>query len=977
MQLENVADIYPLSPIQQGMLFHTLSAPRSGVYIEHYCCKIRGDLRISEFQAAWRQVIDRQPVLRTAFLWEGLDDPLQIVRQQVKAAWDIEDWRSHSPVQQEEKLVAILARSRAIGFDLRQAPIARFQLMRLQDDAYQFVWSFHHLLADGWSIPIIWQEVLTCYAANCRQEQPILPPLRPYRDYIAWLQTEQIASSEPFWRSQLQGFTEPTPLPAARPGSPLSTQSYRQQIRLLPPDLNTALKNLARQHRLTLNTLIQGAWALLLHHYSGQDEVTYGSVVSGRPTELKGVETMVGLFINTLPMRVAIELEQPLLSWLQTRQQQLLDLRQHQATPLTDVRHWSDLPAGSPLFESIVVFENYPAAATPDLSVEIHDIRYLEQSNYPLALLVVPRRVPQDSLELILLYDPARFEDTAMANGQSEIIARLHDHLELLLTAFVQQPQATLADIPRLTLAEQQQLAVWQSNSLHDGRKPCSNHCIHHLIEAQVAKTPTAPAVVFADKILTYSELNQQADRLANALRSRGVTPGDRVALCLPPCLDRIVSILAVLKTGSAYVPLDPTYPTARLEYCLQDTSPKLLITQRPVPLPHTNTPALYLDENPYLPHSPISPKFPASPNDLAYIIYTSGSTGQPKGVMVSHRNLAHSTTARSQIYPNPVDRFLLLSSIAFDSSVAGIFWTLCQGGTLVLPPERIEQDLQQLAELIAQQQITHTLCVPTLYGLLIDAADPQQLATLRTVIVAGEACSRTLAQQHSAKLPNTALYNEYGPTEATVWATAYRIPANLPPGPITIGHPIPNTQIHLLDQTLQPVPIGAIGELYISGDGVAQGYWNQPEKTAAAFVRWGGGRREERQKAEGGRQKQGARSQESESNSPPPSPHPTLTLYKTGDLGRYRSDGNLEWLGRCDRQVKIRGYRIELGEIEEVLRSQETVQEAVVVAQTMDQMIPQSAEVSAHRVESLVTALAALDTKQSEALLAAVEGGG
>ena len=978
MTLENVADIYPLSPMQQGMLFHALSAPQSGVYIEQYSCRLQGDLQIPAWQAAWQQVIDRQPVLRTAFLWEELDEPLQVVRQQVDATWALEDWRSHSPSQQRQQLDEFLGRDRRLGFDLLQAPLSRFRLIQLQDSTYHFIWSFHHLLADGWSIPIIWREVLTCYQAACQGETPVLPPIRPYRDYIAWLQiqtatttttTDTAGIAEKFWRSQLQGFAAPTPLPAARTGLGPAT-AYRQQINALPISLTTALKTLGRHHRLTLNTLIQGAWALLLHHYSSQDDVTYGAVVSGRPTELPGIETMVGLFINTVPMRVSIDPHQALIPWLQTQQQQLLLLRQYETTPLTDIQRWSDVPPGSPLFDSIVVFENYPTTAAPDLPVAVHDIRYLEQSNYPLALLVVP----QDHLELWLLYDPARFEDAA--------ITQLHHHLELLLTAFVEQSQATLGQLPRLTPAAQQQLAARETIDYPRDRT------IHQLIADQVKRSPTAPAVIFQDQSLTYAELDQRAYQLAHHLQGCGVITGDRVALCLDPGLERIISILAVLKAGAAYVPLDPTYPASRIEFCLQDTAPQLLLTQRSLPLPEVAIPCLYLDEDGATPETGNFPsltwqasssdssfpdfssrRFPSeasppqdgrgtspesgvahgTPDDLAYIIYTSGSTGQPKGVMVSHRNLVHSTTARSHVYPDPVERFLLLSSIAFDSSVAGIFWTLCQGGTLVLPPRRIEQDLRQLADLIARQQITHTLCIPTLYALLLEAADPQQLRTLHTVIVAGEACPRTLAQRHHTQLPGTCLYNEYGPTEATVWATAYPIPSILPPGPISIGNPIPNTQVHLLNNHLQPVPIGAIGELYISGDGVTQGYLNQPEKTAAAFLTLD------------------TRHQTAIGDHPSSSPSPPLTVYKTGDLARYQADGTLEWLGRCDRQVKIRGYRVELGEVEEALRQEEAVQEAVVMARPLSPPLAP--------VESLAAALTALDPQQAEALLAAVEG--
>ena len=409
-----------------------------------------------------------------------------------------------------------------------------------------------------------------------------------------------------------------------------------------------------------------------------------------------------------------------------------------------------------------------------------------------------------------------------------------------------------------------------------------------------------------------------------------------------------MVAILAVLKAGAAYVPLDPAYPAARLTHCLQDTQPQLLLTQRSVALPEGNWPCLYREDwRSAGSDSTENLNLPVSLDDLAYVIYTSGSTGQPKGVLVNHRNLAHSTTARFQVYPDPVERFLLLSSVGFDSSVAGLFWTLCQGGCLVLAPRRIEQDLHQLATLIAQRRVTHTLCVPTLYQLLVAEANPQQLASLKTVIVAGEACPRSLVAQHYQQLPNTALYNEYGPTEGTVWCTAHRIPAVLPPGPVSIGTVIPNASILLLDHHLRPVPVGAVGELCIGGSGVTQGYLNQPKKTAQAFVLVLG-------VTAGDKTLPGM-------------------VYRTGDLARYRADGTLEWLGRRDRQVKIRGYRIELGEIEDGLRSLPAVQDAVVIAAT----VPAPSDSADNTlIKDLTDALAVLPLQEAEALLTAVEGG-
>ena len=941
----NVADVYPLTPAQSGMLFHTLANPQTGVYLNQFICRLSGDVQPERLQQAWQQTVARHPVLRTAVVWEGLDEPLQVVQNQVALPWQQLDWRSLTATEQKTQLAKYLQNDRE-GFDLTRAPAFRLALMRLSEESYRFVCSSHHLLYDGWSLQLIWQDMLSQYAALSKGASDLVglagsasekPPLRSFRDYVMWQQHQDLSAAEVFWKQQLQNLSEPTPLPTASLSSS-ANQSYQQQSKQINAALLERLTALARQYRLTMNTLIQGAWALLLDHYSDRGrraltdhtQVTYGSVFSGRPASFRGIEKMVGLFINTLPVSVSIDPQQSLLSWLQDRQQQLLEIREYEATPLSAIQRWSNLPHGSSLFESIVAFENLTAAAMPETGFDTHDIQYVERSNYPLALLVFPNGDPKGGLfsgsegclDLRLLYDTSRFEAAA--------ISRLLDHLEQLLVGFASKPQCRLGDLPRLTLADQ---SFQVSNKL---QVSYPHHlCIHQLIEAQVLLSPQAAAIVFAGHSLTYAQLNQQANQLAHCLRSHGVAPGKRVALCLHRSLMMAVGILAILKAGAAYVPLDPTYPQSRLDYCLQAAEPHLVITQQSV-LSNQSVPLLHLDKEVFSSYPTTNLENLAQPQDLAYVIYTSGSTGRPKGVMVTHQNLVHSTTARFQVYDQPVERFLLLSSIAFDSSIAGLFWTLCQGGMLVLSPMHIEQDLQRLAELINRHQITHTLCIPTLYHLLLESVNLSHLATLKTVIVAGEACSRTLAQQHYRYLPAADLYNEYGPTEGSVWCSAYRVPAELPPGPISIGKPIPNIQIHLLNKALQPVPVGAVGEIYISGDGVTPGYLNQSEKTAAAYV--------EASCFAGSRG------------------------YKTGDLGRYRSDGSLEWLGRCDRQLKIRGYRIELGEIEDVLRSHKLVKEATVAAQS-----PPCKD-SANSIDDLVAALESLPFEQAEALLTSVE---
>ena len=492
--MDNVADIYPLSPVQLGMLFHTL-AGETGVYINQYTCQLKGAVDSDRLRQAWQQTVAHHPVLRTAFLWEGLDEPLQVVRSQVSLPWSLLDWQHLTDPAAE--LATFLQRDRQRPFDLAQAPLLRLTLIRLSDTCTQLVWTSHHLLFDGWSLPLIWQDLLACYQG----QQPT--SRRPYRDFIAWQQQQHTAASKPFWRSQLQAATAPTPLPAARTGGRPSS-SYQQCTRRLTPALTAAINAFVRGQRLTLNTLVQAAWALLLHHYSGHHQVTYGAVVSGRPASLAGVETMVGLFINTLPVSVAIDADAHLTDWLQQRQQQLLDLRQHEATPLSDIQRWRGLgntaPGGSELgsgtlFNSIVVFENYPSTDADNLPFTVEQARYLEQSNYPLALLVLPG----DALELMLLHDTGQFESGA--------VEHLLDYLELLLTTAVEQPQIRLSALPRLT---PQQLPSPQPSS--------SLACVHTLIEAQAAATPHAAAVQFDDHILTYSELNQRANQLARQI---------------------------------------------------------------------------------------------------------------------------------------------------------------------------------------------------------------------------------------------------------------------------------------------------------------------------------------------------------------------------------------------------------------------------------------------------------------------------
>lgn len=905
--MENVSDIYKLSPIQSGMLFHVLKEPESGAYFAQYNCILEGDLDASIFQKSWQLVVERHAVLRTMFLWDNVKEPLQIVRKVVDIPWQHLDWKNLSAVEQQSALDSYLETDQQKGFDLSQAPLLRFTLIQMSPNNTQFVWSIHHLLIDGWSSSLLVSEVFSIYEQLLQKKAVQLDPAKPYSEYIAWLQQQNLDEAEGYWRNKLAGFTAPSSLPVGHLSeNDLSLRSgYSDQHLSLDKETTKKLQNLARSSRLTMNTLIQGTWSILLSRYTHQQDVVFGVTMAGRPTDLAGSDKRVGLFLNTLPARVKLSPDQPLLDLFKDIQEQQLELGKYESTPLVKVQNWSDIPKGQPLFESIVVFENYPAVSNSSRNLSIKNPSYIEHSNYPLSLLIIP---DQHNLRFIIVYDRSVYADT--------VVERLLGHLHTLLDNIAAGLNQSIDQLDILTQQEQQQLVEW-NNTQTDYPK---ERCIHHLIEAH-NESQTVAVVTTNNQSLSYRELHNQANQLAHHLHSLGVKPNTLIGLCVERSIEMIVGILGILKAGGAYVPLDPDYPNQRLASMLLDfaDAETVLVTTTGLisNLPEHPARVVCIDDLRELPTT--TPKnhilakglTEGSADDLAYMIYTSGSTGEPKGVLVSHRNLVHSTLARVQYYPEALNAFLLLSSFAFDSSVAGIFWCLSQGKTLVLPEPDQEKDIEALSNLIEKFQVSHTLCVPSLYRMILDYADPIKLGSLANVIVAGEACTTDLVAQHFQVLPETVLYNEYGPTEATVWSSVSRLQ---PTQAITIGRPIANTRVYILDEQQKALPVGVPGELYIAGEGVTQGYYNQLELTEAFFV-------------------------------PDPfcseyfSSEPCAKCYRSGDLARYKADGSIEFLGRVDQQIKIHGYRIELGEIETVLKQIPGVLGAVAIARD-DQLL-------------------------------------
>ena len=919
MTLENVDDIYPLSPMQEGMLFHAISQPASGVFINQIVSSLSGDLDVGKMRAAWNRVAEAYSGLRTAFLWDELDEPLQVVRSEVDTQWSTEDWRALTENQQLQKLSAFLEDDRGIDFDLASAPLSRMTLIRLGETTWKWVWSCHHIQADGWSTQIVLQHFWSAYhGLEPKSQGPA------FRDYIEWLGNQDQGSALDFWRKRLAGFCEPNRLNtvAVDDENDDSDSGHAQQHLQLPKAASNTLRELARQQRVTLNTVFQAAWALLVSRYSGSGDVVFGTTVSARPTDLPDVDTSVGLFINTLPLRVSVEADTPVAEWMSRIQSSQLQSRQFEYASLAAIQKNCDTPAGTALFETIVVFENYPDVGTShdQSTVAVDDVAFHEQSNYPVALLVVPG----DEIELILVHDRARLGKTAAV--------RLLRHLENILLQFAEVPATPLGQIRLITSRESDQILHEWNHSI--AAPP--ERCLHELIEEKTRDNPSKLAVISSEGNLSYRELNTRAELLAYRLQHAGVSPQDRVGILINRSPEMLVAILGVLKAGAAYVPLDPLWPAEHLQYVISDSSIEVVVTRDDMldrlSLPQIKTLSLSeagtFDRNgEQLPQ--------VAPSDPAYVIYTSGSTGQPKGVEISHANIVASTLSRSEFYPEAPERFLLVSSFAFDSSMVGIFWPLSTGETLVLAEPDAERDTYRLLKLIQQHKVTHTLCLPSLYELILADAMPSQLTSLRCVIVAGEPCSPAVAVKHASTNQTATLYNEYGPTEATVWCLGHRVEPVHDRQVVPIGQPTACSRAYVLDQCGQLAPVGVVGELFVGGSGVARGYIGRPELTAERFL---------------------------------PDPFTDgQSMYRTGDLVCLRPDGSLLFIGRADRQIKIRGHRVEPGEIEQLLQSRPDIAEAVVVARARN-VDPES------DTDSVRQRLEQLSSEAAERLLTQVE---
>ncbi|WP_442944038.1 non-ribosomal peptide synthase/polyketide synthase [Nocardia sp. NBC_00508] len=880
----DLSDAWPVTPLQSGMLFHALLAESSvDVYTTQFVLDLNGAVDARRMHAAAQDVLDRHDNLRVAFAADGEGNPVQIVQDSLEVPWRLIDLRQLEPAEAEAELERIKAADLADHFDMRTAPLLRFALIRSAAGAYHLLVTSHHILIDGWSMPLLMKDLLTLYAlgGNARK----LPKVPSYRDYLSWLVAQDAEAARAAWRTALAGITEPTPLAPVDPGREISAGLGEVGFELSQAD-TTALTRLASGLGVTVNTVVQAAWGLLIGRSVDRDDVVFGATVSGRPPQLDGVEAMVGLFLNAIPVRVRLGATLTLgglLRQLQAEQAALLD---HHYLGLSDIQ---DAIGVEGLFDSLVVFESFPVdregldQASAIDGMNVTGVGAVNGTHYPLTVVVVL----DSQLHVAVKYLRDLFDESAAQ--------ALAQRLSALIGHFVTTPQARVGEIDVLLDAERAELAARNAT---DAPELLDDATLLSLFDAQVARTPYAPAVRYGDITLGYAELDSRARSLAIELMRWGVGPETLVAVAMRRGIDLVVAIYAVLRAGAGYLPIDPDHPAERSEYVLDSAAPICVLTtagdgfDTATGIPVVAVDTLYLPE-----YQGPWPQDYVHPDTLAYVIYTSGSTGRPKGVMITHRQMVNQFRWAQLAYPHDGDDVVLHKTpITFDISTWELFWPLQTGAAIVIAAPDGHRDPAHLTRIITENAVTTVHFVPSMLEAFLDpVANPAaEHPSLRRVFAAGEALSGETAATFAASAPGAALINWYGPAEATV-VTDHPV-RDTAAVAIPIGVPVANTRVYVLDRHLRPVPPGAAGELYVEGVQLARGYLGAPALTAERFVAHVGGAR----------------------------------LYRTGDIVRWR-DGALEYLGRSDFQVKLRGQRVEPGEIETVLVGHPHVRHAAV----------------------------------------------
>ncbi|SDH30826.1 non-ribosomal peptide synthase domain TIGR01720/amino acid adenylation domain-containing protein [Rhodococcus triatomae] len=898
-----LTDVWPLSPLQQGLLFHAqIADPQTDVYTVQLSVDLEGHVDADRLRRCGQALLDRHPHLSAAFTVTDSGETVQVVGDSVELPWRVVDFVDADYPERVRGPQREIDADRAAGFDMSTPPLLRFLLLRLEPDVYRLVITNHHILLDGWSTPLFVKELLVLYATGA--DTTMLPATRSFRDYLAWLHEQDPQQSLDAWRQLLDGVDEPTTVasPGADAHADVADPTAPIDVRF-DADVTARLESIAREYGVTINTMVQTSWAVALATVTGRDDVVFGATVSGRPPQIDGVESMLGLFINTLPVRVRLRASETLVELLERVQAEQSAMLDHHHVGLAEIQDTAGVGA---LFDTLTVFESYPvdrggfSEATDIAGMRVTGIHGEDATHYPLTLTASM----EPNLAFTVRARAGAVEPMA-AIGAASIASRM-------LRTIAADPRLPLARVDLLDESEHETHRAWNATA-HDLVLPIGPvedaTDLVTLLRAQADRTPDAPAVGDENAELTYREFDARVERLAAELAASGVVPGSVVGVAMERSNDLVSAIHAVLRAGAAYLPIDPDHPADRIAYVLETARPVLVLTGgSPIELPDT---VRRIDAATVLRTDPANrtdarlgreTAVSVRPDDRAYVIFTSGSTGRPKGVAVSHRAIVNRLAWMQSEYPlDGSDVVLQKTPVTFDVSVWELFWPLIVGARLAVAAPGGHRDPAYLAEEIRRRGVTTAHFVPSMLEAFVAEPSVSECSSLRQVFASGEALPARVAQRLRAST-GARMHNLYGPTEAAVDVTYHEV-GDDDATVVPIGVPVWNTRVHVLDRRLRAVPVGIVGELYLSGVQLARGYVARPELTADRFVA--------NPFAEGER------------------------MYRTGDLVRRRGDGALEYLGRSDFQVKLRGQRIELGEIEAALAAHPEVEQSVVTVHT------------------------------------------
>ncbi|NEY83022.1 amino acid adenylation domain-containing protein, partial [Bacillus sp. 3H-10] len=886
MKVQKVEKIYPLSNMQKGMLFHALEGTRSNAYFEQIVLDINGYINETIFEESFNEIMKRHEILRASFNYK-FAEPLHVIMKDRKIKFKYNDISTFNSYSKDEYIESYIADDKQKGFDLTKETLMRVCLIKTNNESYKVIWTFHHILLDGWCIGIILNELFTIYSHKMKGEEHQLEDPRPYSDYIKWLNNQDNEEGLNFWKGYLERYEQKASIPKFR-NSVTGEYKRKEKVIEFSKGLTDKVVQMAKRNNVTINTVVQSIWGLVLARYNYSEEVVFGTVVSGRDAPVEGIENMVGLFINTIPTKIKVESDKTFKEVLRITQDDAIESNHYNFINLAEVQNVSKLK--NELIDHVLVFENYAIDQKAledkenELGFEVAAVTDEERSNYSFSITAGLG----ERLTLILVYDGSLYEEKLINNIASQI--------NRVTEQVVENDGQKLSQIELISKEEKNDLL----NHFNDTKVEYPKEkLIHQLFEEQVEKTPKSVAVKFGENKLTYRELNEKSNQIARLLREKDIQRNTVVGIMVDRSLEMIIAIMGILKSGAAYLPIDPETPKDRVEYMLQDSNAIVLLTKdKYIKQFKFNVKTINLDQENLQTFSSKNLNLQNSPSDTAYIIYTSGSTGTPKGVVIPHYSAIRVVKNTNYIEISDSDTILQLSNYAFDGSIFDIYGALLNGARLVMVEKDTVLNLHKLTQLVREEKISIMFITTALFNTLVDL-EIDCLKKVRKILFGGERVSVPHVQKAFKKLGKDKIIHVYGPTESTVYATYYFI--NELTEIIPIGKPLANTSVFIVDKDRNLVPFGVPGELCISGDGLSKGYLNNEQLTAEKFV----------------------------SN-----PFvPRERMYRTGDLARMLPDGNIEFLGRIDHQVKIRGHRIELGEIENQLLKHEAVKEAVVIA--------------------------------------------